>query len=304
MIGVYRITNLVTGELYVGQSSNIKRRWINHRSRYKNPKSGDYSSRLYNDMRVYGIENFEFSVIEECNKDELLDREKFWVAQLDSYDNGYNNTAGGNSGIVNKLPKELLFEIIQKLKDTNDGNLDIAQMYGVSENMVSGINTGYYWHQDDIDYPIRKHVTIEYVCPICGNKISRYAHMCIKCSIKTNSRFKKVKDKPSKEELSSLISVNGFEGTGRIYGVSGNAVKKWCKGYEMSTYINDYRRWRKKERSKQKIYPVEQIDINTMDVIATYSSMSEAERITGIFHIVDVVNGKRKQAGGYYWKRV
>ena len=100
-----------------------------------------------------------------------------------------------------------------------------------------------------------------------------------------------------------LISLNGFEGTGRIYGVKGNAVKKWCRSYGMPTYINDYRRWKKKERNKPKTYPVNQIDMNTMNVIATYSSMSEAERVTGIFHIVDVVNGKRKQAGGYYWRK-
>lgn len=299
MIGIYRITNLITGKSYVGQSSNIQRRWIDHRNRYKNPKSKDYNSRLYNDMRVYGIENFEFSVVEECNKDELLDKEKLWVAKLGSYDNGYNNTAGGNSGCANKLPKEALLKIIEELKNTNDGNLQIAQRYGVSENTVSGINTGYYWYQDNINYPIRKHTPKEYICPICGNKISRGAQMCFDCNIKLN--LKKVKDKPSKDELTALISLNGFEGTGRIYGVKGTAVKKWCKGYGMSIYINDYRRWKKKERNKPKIYPVNQIDMNTMNVIATYSSMSEAERVTGIFHIVDVVNGKRKQAGGYYW---
>lgn len=301
MIGVYRITNLVTGESYVGQSSNIKRRWINHRSRYKNPKSGDYNSLLYNDMRVYGIENFEFSVIEECNKDELLDREKFWVAQLDSYDNGYNNTAGGNSGIVNKLPKELLFEIMQKLKDTNDGNSDIAQMYGVSENMVSGINTGRYWHQDDISYPIRKHIPKENICPICGVKISSGAELCVRCHVQTNLR--KVKNRPSADELAALISANGFEGVGRMYNVNGNSVRKWCRNYGMPTHTSYYKPKKKKERNKLKIYPVNQIDMSTMQIIAVYPSMSEAERATGIFHIVDVVNGKRKQAGGYYWSK-
>ena len=33
---------------------------------------------------------------------------------------------------------------------------EIAKEYNVSENIVCGINTGYYWFQDDIDYPIRK----------------------------------------------------------------------------------------------------------------------------------------------------
>lgn len=302
MIGIYRITNLITGESYIGQSSNIHRRWINHKSRYKNLKSTEYGSRLYNDMRIYGIDNFEFAVIEECAKDELLDKEKFWVAQLDSYDNGYNNTAGGNSGWANKLPKNLLLKIIGELRNTSAGNLQIAQKYGVSENTVSGINTGHYWHQDDIDYPIRRHIPRESFCPICGNKMSNGAELCIHCNIERNLR--KVKNRPEKDELARLIASNGFEGTGRIYGVNGNAVKKWCKSYGMSTYINDYRRWKKKERGKRRVYPVNQIDIDTMDIVATYPSISEAERKTGVFHIVDVINGKRKQAGGYYWKKV
>lgn len=301
MIGIYRVTNLITGELYVGQSSNIRKRWIDHKNRYKNPKSIDYNSRLYNDMRIYGIDNFEFSVIEECNRDELLDKEKFWVAKLDSYDNGYNNTAGGNSGWANKLPRKLLFEIIDILKNTNEENLQIAQKYNVSENMVCGINTGYYWHQDDINYPIRKHIPKENICPICGVKISSGAELCARCHVETNSR--KVEIRPSADELAVLISANGFEGVGRMYNVSGNSIRKWCRNYGMPTHTSDYKLKKKKERNKQKIYPVNQIGINTMQIIATYPSMSEAERMTGIFHIVDVVNGKRKQAGGYYWKR-
>lgn len=245
MIGIYRITNLITGESYVGQSSNIRKRWIDHKNRYKNPKSIDYNSRLYNDMRIYGIDNFKFSVIEECNRDELLDKEKFWVAKLDSYDNGYNNTAGGNSGWANKLPRNLLLEIIDMLKNTNEGNLQIAQKYNVSENMVSGINTGYYWHQDDINYPIRKHMSKENTCPNCGCKISSGASLCIRCNIKTNLR--KVKNRPSADELSALIAANGFEGVGRIYEVNGNTIRKWCRNYGMSTHASDYKHRKKRK---------------------------------------------------------
>lgn len=40
---------------------------------------------------------------------------------------------------------------------------------------------------------------------------------------------RKVKDRPSKEELLSMIKESGLEDVGRKYGVSGNAVKKWLK---------------------------------------------------------------------------
>src|SRR5574344_1116713 len=49
-----------------------------------------------------------------------------------------------------------VLEIIDLLKTTTLGNQEIAKEYNVSENTICGINTGYYWFQDNIDYPIRK----------------------------------------------------------------------------------------------------------------------------------------------------
>ena len=58
MIGIYRITNKVNNFCYIGQSTNVKKRWANHRSAYKNANSKDYNYPLYKDMRLYGINNF------------------------------------------------------------------------------------------------------------------------------------------------------------------------------------------------------------------------------------------------------
>lgn len=41
---------------------------------------------------------------------------------------------------------------------------------------------------------------------------------------------RKVK-RPSKEELDNLVRETNFSVVGRIYGVSGNSIKKWCKMY-------------------------------------------------------------------------
>lgn len=51
-------------------------------------------------MREYGIENFDFSVIEECEIDQLDAREKYWINYYNSYKNGYNGNEGGNFGFV------------------------------------------------------------------------------------------------------------------------------------------------------------------------------------------------------------
>lgn len=40
----------------------------------------------------YGESNFKFEIIEECNESELMEREEFWIRELNSASNqfGYN----------------------------------------------------------------------------------------------------------------------------------------------------------------------------------------------------------------------
>lgn len=77
MIGIYKIINTTTGDCYIGQSRDINARWRKHRSNYN--KSGNhYDYYLYRAFRKYGIENFEFEVIEECRENDLLERERHY----------------------------------------------------------------------------------------------------------------------------------------------------------------------------------------------------------------------------------
>ena len=76
--GVYKITNNITGDFYIGSSKNIKQRWYKHRrpsvwKQYPNIK-------LYKDMAQYGKNNFIFEVLEETT--DLRNREQYWVDQL------------------------------------------------------------------------------------------------------------------------------------------------------------------------------------------------------------------------------
>lgn len=94
MRGVYKITNLVNGHAYIGISDNIHNRWICHISE---SKSSEYP--LYRAIRKYGIENFELTVLEKCpdiSREELEEREKFWIAHFNTFKNGYNQTPGGD----------------------------------------------------------------------------------------------------------------------------------------------------------------------------------------------------------------
>lgn len=73
-------------------------------------------------------------------------------------------------------------------------------------------------------------------CVDCGAEIGRQSARCIKCS----NKFRRLRDRPSPQELEKLIKENGFTGTGKIYDVVGNTIKKWCKGYDMPTNIRYY----------------------------------------------------------------
>ena len=84
--GVYKITNIITGEFYIGSSKNIKHRWANHKSpsRWKQHPN----SKLYKDMASYGLDNFIFEILEETA--DLKEREQHWIEQLKpSYNNLY-----------------------------------------------------------------------------------------------------------------------------------------------------------------------------------------------------------------------
>lgn len=96
--GIYLITNKITNHKYIGQSVNIRRRFQSyHKSEFKNPNSSMYNTTLYKAMRKYGLDAFIIEVVEECTPDELNDKEIYWIAKYNTYKNGYNSSAGGDS---------------------------------------------------------------------------------------------------------------------------------------------------------------------------------------------------------------
>ena len=98
MVGIYMITNKTNGKKYIGQSNNIFIRWRQHYYASIENKECDKSV-LHKAIRANGIENFEFSILELCEVEELNKKEKFYIGLYDTsiYAGGYNITEGGNS---------------------------------------------------------------------------------------------------------------------------------------------------------------------------------------------------------------
>lgn len=97
MIGIYKITNLINGKIYIGQSVDINKRWRQHK-RNSRIKGREYDKYLYKAFRKYGLENFSFEVIEECSRELLNEKETYYIQYYKTNDEtfGYNETSGYN----------------------------------------------------------------------------------------------------------------------------------------------------------------------------------------------------------------
>ena len=93
MIGIYKITNLINGKIYIGQSVDINKRWRQHK-RNSQIKGREYDKYLYRAFRKYGLENFSFELLLECSPQELNEKEKYFINLYSSDTLGYNSQKG------------------------------------------------------------------------------------------------------------------------------------------------------------------------------------------------------------------
>ena len=85
---VYKITNNVTGEFYIGSSRNVKKRWAAHKwpSRWEeNP-----NNKMYQDMQKYGLDSFGFEILEEVEAQYLKQEEQKFIDILKPTYNSIN----------------------------------------------------------------------------------------------------------------------------------------------------------------------------------------------------------------------
>ena len=88
---VYKITNTITGDFYIGSSKNVKNRWMSH----KKPSTWNKcpNNQLYLDMQKYGVDKFELQILEEAEIEQLKEKEQQFIETLKPTYN--NNNAKG-----------------------------------------------------------------------------------------------------------------------------------------------------------------------------------------------------------------
>lgn len=91
--GIYKITNIITGECYIGQATDTASRWSEH------AKCGlgidtPAGNKLYKAMQEYGLQSFSWELLEKCDRAELNEKERYYIGLYDSVNYGYNILKG------------------------------------------------------------------------------------------------------------------------------------------------------------------------------------------------------------------
>lgn len=105
---IYKVTNLINGKLYIGQTTQTFEKRRQQHENSINYKSCDRMV-FTRALRKYGIDNFEWKIIDEAKtQDELDEKEIYWIDKLNTIvdsGKGYNSNFGGNGGRHSELTK-------------------------------------------------------------------------------------------------------------------------------------------------------------------------------------------------------
>ena len=256
IVGIYKITNKINNHCYIGQSRNIKKRWQDHKIASNNQNDKSYNYPLYRAFRKYGIKNFDFEIIEQCNLNELNEKEKKWI---NFYKAQYNQTIEQFHTIPQKLTLQQVKEIQQILISDTEGNIshkELGEKYGVSgKDTIRDINVGRTWYDPTLNYPLHyskydankpSSLKEKYFCPDCGKRVTKQGCRCIQCSHKTRYKIQH----PDRETLKNLIRTMPFVAIGKKYGVSDNAIRKWCDKYNLPRKVSEIKKYSDKEWEK------------------------------------------------------
>lgn len=282
--GIYKVTNKVNGFSYIGQAVEILVRWRQHLTEAFNPLSVGYDSYFYRAIRKYGIESFDFSILETCDVSMLDEREIYYVSKFNTYlGEGYNMTAGGQRDISCTTARAIdQYDV--------DGNF-IASYISIAEAMRatgarhisrvlcgdSRTAGGYYWSYHGDGFNMRD--VGSHSSPVCQYTLSG-------------------------EFVQKYASIKDAMDETKITGISYACRNKTKAGNWLWAYEGDEIEPYKYPKYNHPLNKTVNQFTNDGDFVASYMSFAEASRKTGIAQsgISSCCRGKYKQSGGYIWK--
>ena len=282
MTGIYSIKNTINNKIYVGQSVNLESRFTDHKSALRNNRH--FNKHLQDSWNKYGEESFEFNIIEECEDQNLDEREQFYIAKYDSMNPlfGYNRNSGGSTN--KQLSEEL-------------------------KKHLSSVLMGHYVSPETIEKLRISHIG-KHLSEVAKHKVS-IASKGRTPSEETKRRISKAnKGRTASEETKRKLSEahKGHKWTeeqrlkvvGKYRGENNpNFGRKASEETrkKQSEAKKGKSPWNKGKSCPNRYKPVKDLTNNIM-----YESVKEAKEKTGISHIHECASGKRKTAGGIKWK--
>lgn len=215
-------------------------------------------------------------ILRKLGKSNSGDATKLLKEKLDNYGIIHHFIAHTIGGKLNKIPLE---EILKKDRPYKSYDLKkrlIQEGYKLNkcENPECGISE---WHGHPLvlqlhhingDHNDNRLENLQILCPNChsltenfngkklkkeqnfcldcGNPIGLHSKYCVKCAPKhrVNQAIKvNPEDRPSKEKLLDLIKTTSFTEIGKMYGVTDNAIRKWCKKYNIPSTKKELREY-------------------------------------------------------------
>ena len=141
MAYIYKIINDKNNKIYIGQTiKKIQYRLQEHFHKaewdYSNHKKLTHLSQA---IITHGKEHFHIELIEECDLLLVDERERYWIAYYDSYNNGYNSTLGGQDGYKPYKTSEKENLVIIELYKEGCTLKEIGKEFKIDKATVKGI---------------------------------------------------------------------------------------------------------------------------------------------------------------------
>lgn len=266
MAYIYKITNLLNNQIYIGLTTRtVDARWKEHCR---------HNSQLIDKaIEELGKENFSIETIEECDEDNLDAREQYWISYYDSFNNGYNNTLGGrdNNYVMTDKINLVLF--------LWDEGLTVNRIVEQTKLNVETVRS--YLNKNGINHDVIQERANKAIGKSKSKPVIEYS----------------IQGDYIKEWNSALDAAE-------FYNINSKYITATCRGHQKTynnrrwKYLND-----NQELSPLTSKGVKQYSLND-ELLESFISIGEASRKTGIDRgsISKACSGKLKSAGNYKWR--
>ncbi len=299
--GIYCFKNLINNKRYIGQSIDIYNRYDQHIWRLDHKYWEKENHHLIRAWHKYGKENFEFTILEECNIDDLDNREIYWIAYYNSRKNGYNKTDGGKRTNTYCSYTEKEITLMHQGENCGHNKLTNKDIYIIIECFQNG----------EDDRTIAKKFDV-HICTISKiRKHKNWTHLTegldlgnSKVKIKNNDKAKKPIDMYSINGK-YISSFSGLVDAENKTGINHSHIGEVCRGFQKTAggYV-----WRFKNHPFDEFslddncISIDQYDL-LGNYITTFHSLNEVSKKLNISTsgIRNVLQEKQKIANGFYW---